>query len=107
MPRESTLTTTILRSLHHDYGAKAIKIHGSAYSLAGTPDIIGCLPGGRLFALEVKKPDRRDDPPFYVNVETYKQFLELRSWQQAGALVGVVRSLKDMAMVLELEQVED
>lgn len=37
-------------------GAYYVKIHGSAFMPAGTPDILVCLPGGKFMGIEVKKP---------------------------------------------------
>ena len=99
MPPETALTTRILKSLR-THGAKVEKIRGSAFTTKGTPDILGSY-RGRALALEVKRPDPKDDPPyFYVNVETDKQHLELQAWQVAGALVGVVRSVNEAVQLV-------
>jgi len=51
---ESTLTRQILAALR-DRGGWWFKTHGSAYQMAGVPDIIGCYKG-RFIAFEVKIP---------------------------------------------------
>jgi Holliday junction resolvase len=90
--KESTLIPKILAALRAR-GCKCIKMHGSQYAVKGTPDILGCCPGGQMFALEVKKPG--GEAPFYDHVETPKQHSELMAWKQAGARVGVVRSVEE------------
>ncbi len=51
---ESGLTRNILRALR-ERGGFWFKTHGSAYQMAGLPDIIGCY-NGWFVALEVKIP---------------------------------------------------
>lgn len=53
---------------------------------AGTPDIVGYLPGGRMVALEVKRPKGKERP---------EQLEFLTRAQQLGCLVGVVRSVEE------------
>jgi len=94
--KESTLIPKILSALRA-HGCKCIKTHGNQYSVKGNPDILGCCPGGQMFALEVKIPG--GEAPFYDHIETPKQHFELLAWKQAGARVGVVRSVKDAVCV--------
>ena len=77
---EKALIKRIMRELKAA-GAKAIKIHGSIYSEAGTPDIIGCY-RGYAFAIEAK-----------VNCgkSSKIQDCRLREWAHAGAITGIAR----------------
>lgn len=87
--RESTLVVKIKKSLEAK-GAKVLKVHGSALTEAGTPDLIGCYQG-RCFCLEVKR-DEKHKP-------TALQLLRLVQWREAGAKTGVVWSVE---MALEV-----
>jgi hypothetical protein len=98
MPKESTLTTKILACLRHDYGAKAEKMRGSAFATKGTPDILGCCQG-RTLAIEVKRPG--GEAPFYDHEPTPKQHYELTAWRDAGAVAGVIRSIKELGQFME------
>lgn len=80
---EALLTRQILHALRALPRAWAVKIHGSAYQDAGTPDILGCY-AGRMFALEVKTPRGRVTP---IQART------LARWEQTGAVAAVVRSV--------------
>lgn len=79
---EAALTRRILCALRALPRAWAVKIHGSAYQDAGTPDILGCY-AGRMFALEVKTPHGRVTP---IQART------LARWEATGAVAAVVRS---------------
>ena len=71
------------------YKAPCFKHHGSLYSEVGVADIIGCLPfqGGRMIALEVKTPKGK---------ATLAQLNWIYKYKCAGAIAGVVRSIKDV-----------
>jgi Holliday junction resolvase len=84
IPRESSIVTSIMKELRK-HGAMVIKIHGDPYMLGGTPDLIGCA-SGRCFVLEVKRPGEK---PRALQVQ------QLEKWRKAGAVVGVVTSVKD------------
>lgn len=71
-------------------GGYCIKHHGSAYSHAGTPDLLACL-DGRFLALEVKRPGKR---------ATRLQAVELGRWAAAGAVAGVVTSVEELEALL-------
>ena len=58
---------------------------------AGTPDIIGYLPGGRMLALEVKLPG---------GVVSDAQANWLKHAKSQGVLCAVVRSPKDAADIV-------
>lgn len=68
--------------------AGAVPTRGGYMHLApaGTPDIVGYLPGGRFVALEVKRPKEKERPA---------QLEFLTRAQQLGCLVGVVRSVEE------------
>lgn len=53
---------------------------------AGTPDIVGYLPGGRFIGIEVKRPKGKERP---------EQLAFLTRAQQLGCCVGVVRSVEE------------
>jgi len=57
--RESKLSRNIQAELRL-HGAWCIKIHGSEFMPAGTPDIIGCY-RGQFFAFETKLPEKRSN----------------------------------------------
>lgn len=60
---------------------------------AGTSDILGCLPGGRFFALEAKRPGKK---------ATLKQQAFLESVREIGGIAGVASSIEEAAEVLGL-----
>ena len=84
IPRESSIVTSIMKELRK-HGAMVIKIHGDPYMLGGTPDLIGCA-SGRCFVLEVKRPGEK---------LRALQVQQLEKWRKAGAVVGVVTSVKE------------
>ena len=84
IPRESSIVTSIMRELRK-HGAMVIKIHGDPYMPGGTPDLIGCA-SGRCFVLEVKRPGEK---PRALQVQ------QLEKWRKAGAVVGVVTSVRE------------
>lgn len=95
--KESTLTKAILAMVkaRRQAGAriKAVKIHGSQYMEAGTPDIDLCF-NGRAFKLEAKTGKGKTTPI---------QDRRLREWNDAGAVTGVVRSVADVEELLDGE----
>ena len=76
----------LLKKLNARPGTYAIKLHGGAYSVAGTPDVL-CVVNGRAFLLEVKQPGEKPTP---------RQAVELERWRQAGATVAVVYSASEV-----------
>lgn len=64
---------------------------------AGTSDILGCLPGGRFFALEAKRPGMKP---------TNKQKAFLESVRAAGGIAGVACSIEEAARLLGLPGVQ-
>ena len=65
-------------------GAYHVKIHGSAYMPAGTPDILACV-NGRFIGIEVKKPTGGD-------VSELQKF-KIKEIQNAGGIAFVANSL--------------
>jgi Holliday junction resolvase len=68
----------------------ARKTHGTAFSTAGDPDIIGCYLGS-MFVIELKK--QGENP-------TKIQEARLLEWRRAGALSGIARSVNDVRALL-------
>jgi len=91
MPKESTLTKKVLGYLNNLPQCKAIKIHGNAYTEAGTPDIAGCI-RGRAFFLELKVPGEKP---------TILQQKRIKEWQEAGAISGWATSLEEVIELLK------
>lgn len=92
-PRESSIVTSIMRELRRR-GAMVIKTHGDPYIPGGTPDLIGCA-SGRCFVLEVKRPGEK---PRVLQVQ------QLEKWRKAGAVAGVVTSVKEAVHLVFGEQ---
>lgn len=110
--KESVLVEKIRKALKAK-GIKTLKIHGTAYHEAGTPDIIGCIPCrlplrfsvssgrespsnglvlGQFLALEVKVGN---------NNPTALQLKRLDEWHAAGAVTAVVWSVESALAVVE------
>lgn len=72
-------------------GFYAVKLHGSAYSLAGIPDVM-CLKDGKAYFIEFKRPG--EDP-------TKLQQHRLRELIACGCPSTVCRSAGDVREFLE------
>lgn len=85
--RESRLSSKIIKELNKHPGIFCWKNHGSEFTLAGLPDIIG-VGEGMFFGLEVKLPESRE------NVSPVQRHVhhQLRS---AGGFVAVVCSVAE------------
>lgn len=81
---ESSLQTQVLKYLNSLHGCVAENVSGNAMQ-SGRADINGCF-RGRCFRIELKVPEHR-------NEASTKQKLNLRRWQNAGALTVVAYSL--------------
>ena len=88
--REREIIKAILDYLNSLEKCKAIKIHGSAFMEAGTPDIICCYQGLTLL-FEVKRPGG--------NLSELQK-LRLVQWSEAGAAVQVVTSADEVKTFL-------
>ena len=87
---ETALTYDILKALNALPCCKAIKLHGSRYQEAGTPDVHATAEG-QSYWLEVKKDD--EEP-------TRLQAQRLKEWAAAGAITGVVRSVEEAVEIV-------
>jgi len=83
--RESALVAEILRALRALPGVIVRKRHGSAWGVAGDPDLYGSIQG-RHFEIEVKRPGDRP---------TALQEARMKQWAATGALAGVARSVEE------------
>lgn len=72
--RESAIVKKILERLNAIPGCMARKRHGSAYTVAGDPDIYGCVIGHH-FEIEVKAPGEKP---------TLLQRRRLEDWLRIG-----------------------
>lgn len=68
-------------------GAYHVKIHGSAYMPAGTPDILACIKG-RFIGIEVKKPNG--------GVVSALQKLKIKQIKNAGGVALVATSVEEV-----------
>lgn len=82
---ESNLQTKVLKYLNGLHGCIAENVSGNAMQ-SGRADINGCY-RGQCFRIELKIPDHK-------NTASTKQLLNIRKWQNAGALTVVAYSLK-------------
>ena len=89
--KESTLTRQIITALR-EHGGFWFKTHGSAYQVAGLPDIIGCY-RGRFVGLEVKLPGGE-------NTLSLRQRVMLERIEQHGGISNVVTSKRGALDVL-------
>ena len=87
---ERAIVKAILAYLNGLPGCLARKRWGGGMGVAGDPDIDACI-RGRSVQLEVKRPGEKP---------TALQTKRLEEWRQAGAVVGVVRSLADVKALL-------
>ena len=90
--REDTIVKAIQQLLNR-FDIWHFKHWGGPYCRAGIPDIIGVLPGGRMFVLEVKRPGGK---------ATKKQQTELNKVKASGGIAAVVRNTEDVIRVLGL-----
>lgn len=90
---EARLVRAILAALNARPHTKAIKIHGNAYTEAGTPDVLGCDQRG-AFAIEVKRPGERVKPGGI-------QEKRLAEWAVAGARVGVATTVDEATKIVD------
>lgn len=73
-------------------GAYYLKVHGSAYQPAGTPDILACV-NGRFIGIEVKKPTG--------GVVSDLQKLKLKQIENAGGVGIIARDVSDVSVSLK------
>ena len=92
---EKYVVARIVKALKERPGVAVRKRHGTAMGVAGDPDLYGSI-RGRHFEIEVKRPD---DPG---SVPTELQAQRMQEWRNAGALVGIARSVEDALAVLDI-----
>src|SRR5262245_43864337 len=98
-PRESGLTRAVLQYLtlrgivcwRNNTGALKVQNRFARFGAPGAADVLGLLPGGRLLAVEVKRPGGKT---------TGLQRAWLDMVGRAGALALVVISVDDLARQL-------
>lgn len=94
MPRSGPLERVIVAKVlatARSLGWWATKLHGSAYSMAGLPDVL-CIKAGRAVWLEAKRPG--EEP-------TKIQEHRMRELSAAGCPTAVVRSAQEARVFLE------
>lgn len=77
-------------------GSYYLKVHGSAFQPAGTPDILACI-NGRFVGIEVKKPKG--------GVVSELQKFKIKQIQNAGGVAFVARSVKDVKQELSRQHI--
>ena len=90
MTKESAIVRAILKYLNSLPGCLARKRWGGGMGVAGEPDIDACI-CGRSLQLEVKRPGEKPTP---------LQLKRIEQWREAGALVGVVTSVREVKALL-------
>lgn len=90
---ESLLQRRIQRALVA-HGCFIIKHHANAYTGRGVPDLLGCLPGGRMIALETKTPEGR---------RTKIQERTIRLLKERGAAAGFAQSVDEALSICGLD----
>lgn len=89
-PPERTIVAKVIAQAK-SLGFWATKIHGNAFTLAGTPDVLA-IRDGRAYWMEVKRPG--ESP-------TRIQLHRMRELETAGCRVAVVFSASDARKFLE------
>jgi hypothetical protein len=92
VPLELHIAQAIIRRLREIPGVIVRKRHGTAMGVGGDPDLYGTI-SGRHFEIEVKRPD----PSSRL---TPLQSIRIEQWRQAGALVGVARSVEEALEII-------
>ena len=92
--RESTLVSAIVEALRAVPGLVVRKRHGTAWGVAGDPDLTGCY-RGRHFEIEVKTT---------AGALTRLQEARLAEWSRAGAITAVVHSVGEALAALGIEE---
>lgn len=93
MASESTISTSIIKWINSLDNAWAIKIHSSAMTGRGTPDIAAVVEGKAIW-LETKTPDKGSNT-------TPIQRHNLWRLSEAGAIVGTPRTLSEAKRIIK------
>jgi hypothetical protein len=96
---EKYVVARIVKALKARPSVAVRKRHGTAMGVAGDPDLYGSI-GGRHFEIEVKRPD---DP---ASMPTELQAQRMQEWRDAGALVGIARSVEDAFAILDITSMD-
>ena len=91
--RESSIVAAIVRKLRNVSGVTVRKRHGTAWGMAGDPDLYGSV-RGRHFEIEVKAPGGQP---------TALQERRLAEWKAADALTGIAHCAADALRILGLD----
>lgn len=97
---ETTVVNSIRRALEAR-GCLVVKMHGSAFSRKGFPDLLVIRPDGVTCYLEVKVPGRTDGPA--GNGLSALQLRWLRVLGEQGAIAGVADDVDSALAVLSLK----
>ena len=92
--KESTLRTKIKKALEAEDCFVAV-IHQAGYTIKGLSDLVGCLPDGQFFSLEVKIPGRE-------RTLTPRQLHVLKTITRHGGIAEMVTSVDDALEALGL-----
>lgn len=85
-----------IKSYLDSLNAYYLKVHGSMYQPAGTPDILACV-NGRFIAIEVKREKG--------GVVSELQKSKIRKINSAGGIAFVARSVDEVSTMLKHENV--
>ncbi len=97
LPLESSISKAISKAIRAHYPGAMVRKRHVTMGTMGDPDLYGCLPGGRHFEIEVKRPG---------NYPTALQDQRLAEWFTAGAISGVARSVEDALQILAKGEVK-
>ena len=89
--KESVLVNRLLKRLNAAPNCKAIKYHGSLFSRAGEPDLVGSY-RGQAFVIEAKVEK---------NKPTRLQRRRLKEWERSGAVSAIAREDFDVTAFLK------
>lgn len=89
---ESRLQKKVQDVLKKEFGGFWSKYHGGPFSLAGMPDLLGCVDGW-FFALEIKLP-KKSSKPSAIQEATIKRIVE------SGGVACVVRSPEEAVSIV-------
>lgn len=92
---EKTIENNIKKFLDK-HNAYHVKIHGSAFMPAGTPDILACV-GGRFVGIEVKKQTG--------GIVSKLQEFKIKQIHEAGGVAFVARSVEDVERELSRQHI--
>ena len=93
-PLEKHIVDAIRKYLRTVPGCAVRKRHGTAFGVAGDPDLTGCY-RGRHFEIEVKTT---------AGALTRLQEARLAEWSRAGAITAVVHSVGEALAALGIEE---